>query len=172
MKDPVAIARLLEQVAVIAFLTRGSWEASLALRRAIDAGDRAGDLRSWGAAAMILGWTEMNRGHLDEARAFADQVIGAGAEAGERQVEGWGVALAGYVALHAREIDDALRLSSEGREMLRSVPDALASITVTGGIAREHLRLDDVDAAKAELRAGREQASSTGIRGFVLGFAV
>jgi class 3 adenylate cyclase/tetratricopeptide (TPR) repeat protein len=172
MEDPVAIARLLEQVAVIAFLTRGSGEASLALRRAIDAGDRAGDLRSWGAATMILGWTEMNRGHLDEARAFAEQVSEAGTEAGERQVEGWGVALAGYVALHAREIDDALRLSSEGREMLRSVPDALASITVTGGIAREHLRLDDVDAAKAELRAGREQASSTGIRGFVLGFAV
>jgi class 3 adenylate cyclase/tetratricopeptide (TPR) repeat protein len=172
MEDPVAIARLLEQVAVIAFLTRGSGEASLALRRAIDAGDRAGDLRSWGAAAMILGWTEMNRGRLDEARAFADQVSEAGAEAGERQVEGWGVALAGYVALHAGEIEDALRLSSEGREMLRSVPDVLASVTVTGGIAREHLRLGDVDAAKTELRAGREQASSTGIRGFVLGFAV
>jgi class 3 adenylate cyclase/tetratricopeptide (TPR) repeat protein len=172
MDDPVAIARLLEQVGVIAFLTRGSVEASLALRRAVDAGDRAGDLRAWVAATMILGWTEMNRGHLDEARALADQVSEAGAEAGERQVEGWGVALAGYVALHDGEIEDALRLSSEGREMLRSVPDALASITVTGGISREHLRLGDVDAAKAELRAGREQASSTGIRGFVLGFAV
>ena len=172
MDDPVAIARLLEQVGVIAFLTRGSVEASLALRRAVDAGDRAGDLRAWGAATMILGWTEMNRGHLDEARAFADQVSQAGTEAGEHQVVGWGVALAGYVALHAGGIDDALRLSSEGREMLRSVPDALASITVTGGIAREHLRLGDVDAAEAELRAGREQALSTGIRGFVLGFAV
>jgi class 3 adenylate cyclase/tetratricopeptide (TPR) repeat protein len=168
MDDPVGIARLHQHVGVMAFVTRGSVEAGVALRRAIDAADLAGDLRAWGATTMCLGWTEMNRGRLDEARALANKVSEAGAEAGERQVEGWGIALAGYVALHAGEIGEALRLSIEGREMLRSVPDLLASITATGGIARDHLRLGDVGAAKAEIRAGREQAAPTGIRGFAV----
>lgn len=168
LDDPVAVARILAQGGLIAFLTQGSVEASSVLRRGVDAGDRAGDLRSWGTAAVCLSWAAMNRGLLDEARSLADRVREAGAEGGERQVEGWGWSQAGYVALHAGQIEEALRLSSEGREILRSVPDTLASITVTGGISREYLRLGDEEAAEIELRAGRAQASDTGVRGFAV----
>jgi len=52
LDDPVAVARILAQEGLIAFLTQGSVEASSALRRGVDAGDRAGDLRSWGTAAV------------------------------------------------------------------------------------------------------------------------
>jgi hypothetical protein len=127
MDDAVAVARILAQAGFIAFVTQGSADAIPVLRRGIDAADRAGDLRAWGTASVCLSWAMMNEGLLEEARALADRVQEAGAEAGERQIEGWGVAQAGYVALHAGEIADALRLSSEGREILRSVPDALAS---------------------------------------------
>lgn len=45
-----------------------------------------------------------------------------------------GVTTAGYVAFHAGPADEGLRLTTEGREILRSLPDILAALTVRGGI--------------------------------------
>jgi tetratricopeptide (TPR) repeat protein len=168
LDDPVAVARILAQAGFHTFLARGSTDAIADLRRGMDAGERAGDLRSWGTAATLLSWAMTNAGQLEEAQSLAELIRDTGANGGERQVEGWGATTAGYVAFHAGRADEGLRLSTEGREILRSVPDILAALTVTGGIARDHLWLGDVEAARAELEAGREQAAATGIRGFAV----
>ena len=113
MSDAVEVARLKQGLALIPF-GFGTWDDARAQAQlGMDLGGAVGDLRSWGTGCGVLTWAAINHGDAESARSSAESLARAGAEGGDQQIHGFGVALVGIADLY--RVSRSRRLPGSGR---------------------------------------------------------
>ena len=168
MSDEVEIARLQQGLALIPFAFGSCEEVQAQARIGTDLGGAVGDLRSWGTGTGVFAWAALLHGDVDSGRTLAEELARAGAEGGERQIEGFGLALIGLADLYRGSAETAIPRLRTAIETQLQVPDYITAVAASGILAMALLRADDTAAASDVITWAREQASARGFRGFML----
>jgi hypothetical protein len=168
MSDQVEIARLEQGLALVPFAFGSCDDAQAQARIGKDLGGAVGDLRSWGTATGVFAWAALLHGDVDGGRALAEELARAGAEGGERQIEGFGLALMGIADFYRGDAETAIPQLRTAIETQLEVPDYITAVATSGILGMALLRVDDTAAASDTIAWAREQVSVRGFRGFML----
>jgi len=86
----------------------GHWDECEARMGKAEAGYRElGDIHRWSAAALMLCWVWAPRGHLAKSRALSSEIVRAGVDTADPQVESWGLQILGSTLSAQGELDEA-----------------------------------------------------------------
>jgi len=172
LSNPVEIARLKQGLALVPFAFGTCDEAQAQARIGIDLGGAVGDLRSWGTGTGVFTWAAICHGDFEGAQVQAEELARAGAEGGDRQIEGFGLALMGIADFYRGDTERAIPQLRKAIDTLLQVPDYISAVGTSGVLARALLLVNDTTAARDAISWSREQVSARGFRGFFLSLLV
>jgi class 3 adenylate cyclase len=168
MSDAIEVARLKQGLAIVSF-GFGTWdEARAQAQLGMDLGGAVGDLRSWGTGCGVLTWAAINHGDSESARSRAQELAHAGADGGDQQIHGFGLATVGMADLYRGVPESAITSLRKAIDVQLQVPDYISAVATNGFLAMAFLRTGDVAGARDAIAWGRREASVRGFRGFML----
>ncbi len=100
----------------------GQWdECESRMGKAVTAYRESGDLHRWGGAALMLSWVLIARGDLAGAHALTADIVRAGKDAADPQMESWGLQNLGRTLVAQGPLDEAERVLREGTALAHRI---------------------------------------------------
>ncbi len=112
---------------------------------------KAGSIRGWGNANLIVGETKVYTSQYAEAAQIADEVIKVGQDSGDLQVKAWGYGVRGLVERYTRAPEVAIESYRRAYELAAKVPDYIGQVDALVMIGHNYLLMDQVELALASL---------------------
>jgi tetratricopeptide (TPR) repeat protein len=146
---------------------RGRWTEGLDhYRLSAAAAQEAADLRTWGAATIMICGLHGRAGELAESAAVAAELVEVASESGDRMVLAWGEQASGRVCRLLGDPERARAHLERGIELSKAVPDYPALVTTIGLLGLCELEEGLVEQAVARLEEGARVIERHGLRGF------
>ncbi len=128
-----------------------------------------GNLRGWGVAISCSAMISASHGNLKQKRQHAHDLIRAGQDAGDPQIEGWGIAhLSHVMALEGEGSDQACRLAENALEIFSSIPDYQSVAAITAGLGEINCRYGNAQKALSIMRESLQIISERHLRSLFL----
>jgi tetratricopeptide (TPR) repeat protein len=145
----------------------GHWDAAIQdYERAAQYFREAGELRWWGAMALMVGWLMRARGDVGKSLELCEHIVREGEDAGDPQCSGWGLQGLGRGLWQVGDVEHALRPLTQAIELFAATSDYLSIVEAKADIAQCHLRLGHLDRAIELFEEAYALIAARQLRGF------
>jgi class 3 adenylate cyclase/tetratricopeptide (TPR) repeat protein len=143
----------------------GHWdECEARMARAEAAYRESGDIHRWAAAALMLSWVIWARGDLERAETLTREIVRAGIDAADPQVESWGCQNLGKTLLLLGRLEEAEATLRRGQAVAQRIGAWDNLLHQNGLLARSLLTRGRIDEARDAVAQAEQVARDHGLR--------